>query len=398
MPARRILILTNRVPYPLNDGGNLAMDAMIRSYSKCGWQVYVLSMNTSRHQVAGEVLQNLYKDIYKFEVVDVNNDVTITRVLKNLLFSKLPNHAERFYHNVYKERLAGVLHEFKPNVVQVESIFLSTYLPVIKQHNTFSVLRMHNVEWQVWQRLANETVGVKGWYLQDLSRRMKVFEEQAWKNYNLLLPITLHDADVVRKVANTDMFIVPFGVLPKAISTAPENWVGYHIGAMDWMPNKEAIDWFISDIWPAVRQLVPDFQFFFAGRNMPSEFLVYNDKGLHCAGEVPDADAFIAGKKILIVPLRSGGGIRVKILEAMAAGKLVISTSVGMQGIEANPDEHYLLADDANSFALQIQWVMQHQDAATVIATNAKTLITSKYNADEIATTLSAKLSQALNR
>jgi glycosyltransferase involved in cell wall biosynthesis len=168
---------------------------------------------------------------------------------------------------------------------------------------------------------------------------------------------------------------VHLGIKSKYYGVSNEQWVGYHIGAMDWLPNKEAIDWFISDIWPLVKQSLPDFLFYFAGRNMPQSYSTVNEDGIHCKGEVPNADAFIADKKILIVPLRSGGGVRVKILEAMAAGKIVVSTGTGMQGIDAVAGEHYLLADTPEVFAQQLKWALENKAAAEQIARNAQSLI-----------------------
>lgn len=389
MSAGRILILTNRVPYPLNDGGNMATDAIIQGYYQQGWEVYLLSMNTTRHKVDAVTLKKLYNNIYKFETVDVNNNVNGFQVLTNLLFSKLPNHAERFDDSSFNQKLKHVLVDFKPNVVHIESIFLTSNLQTIRSYGALSTLRLHNIEWQVWQRLATETKGVRSWYLKNLANRMRLYEQQVWDSYDLLLPITHHDADIVKKTSSTPIYTVHFGINPKQYNIPDEQWVGYHIGAMDWLPNKEAIDWFVKEVWTVVRKSIPDFHFYFAGRNMPQSYDTFNNNGMHCEGEVPDADAFIADKKILIVPLRSGGGVRVKILEAMAAEKLVISTTIGMQGIDATAGTHYLQADTPEAFALQIKWAIDNKTQAQNIAKNARILIAENYNSLKIATGLS---------
>ncbi len=154
---RKILILTNRVPYPLKDGGNLAMNAMIEGYHRAGWQVYLLAMNTSRHPVKHEQLQKLFTHLHAFEWVDIDNHLKWTEVLKNYLFSHEPEHVIRFYKEAFKNKLTEVLEAFKPDVVQVESVYLSTYLPVVKEcSDAVMVLRVHNLEYQVWQGLAKK--------------------------------------------------------------------------------------------------------------------------------------------------------------------------------------------------------------------------------------------------
>lgn len=402
MPAKRILILTNRVPYPLHDGGNMATNAMIKAYQKQGWQVYLLSMNTSRHKVDATMLSGLYNDIHKFETVDVNNDISTFSVLKNLLFSKLPNHAARFMHASFANAIENAIINFNPDAIQVESVFLSGYLPAIKKvANALLLLRLHNIEWQVWRRVAEaEKNSLKKAYITNLSNRIEKYEKTVWEQYDLLIPITDTDAAIVAKtIKPTQLLTIPFGIDNNTIApfmTEQSSWDGYHIGAMDWLPNQDAITWFITEVWPLVHNSVPAFKFSFAGRNMPQAFSSYNADGITCKGAVPDAQAFIADKKILIVPLRSGGGIRVKILEAMAAGKLVISTTVGMQGIDAETDTHFLLADTPQEFAQKIQWALQNKTKAEIIAANAAKLIAEKYNTTTLAEILSKKIMNML--
>jgi glycosyltransferase involved in cell wall biosynthesis len=191
------------------------------------------------------------------------------------------------------------------------------------------------------------------------------------------------------------MLVAPFGIGAKKYTfsgAAPEQWNGYHIGAMDWLPNEEAIRWFTQDIWPDLHKTIPEFGFYFAGRNMPEWCMQLQENGLHCIGEVPDADAFIADKKILIVPLRSGGGIRVKILEAMAAGKLVISTGTGMQGIEATDGVHYRKADTKAAFIQGIVWAMAHKTEAMHMAAQGRALVLQQYSKDAITGQVIARL------
>lgn len=403
MQAKRILILTNRVPYPLNDGGNLAMKAVVDGYKQNGWEVFLLSMNTTRHYVHPDVLAGIYKDIAAFETVDVNNNVRLLPTLSNFFFSSEPNHAARFRHIGFRKKLVEALDNFRPDVVQAESPYLSVYLPDIQRYaNVFTVLRMHNIEYQVWNRLAAETKNpLKRVYLRNLAARIKRFEEKAWAGYDVLLPITRYDEEVVISTLHSpQVYTVPFGINinNRPVVAQPGNWVGYHIGAMDWLPNVEGIRWFIAEVWPRLRQTVPDFEFYFAGRNMPDEFKKIDIPGVHCMGEVPDAGLFIADKKILIVPIRSGGGIRVKILEALAVGKIVISTGVGMQGIDAVNGQHYLEANTPDEFVTAIKWCLDNREEAENIGHRGSLLVKTMYNAGTLASKLSEVLLSRLKR
>ncbi|RYD57116.1 MAG: glycosyltransferase [Sphingobacteriales bacterium] len=400
MSGKRILILTNRVPYPLNDGGNLAMHAMIESYREAGWKVALMSMNTTRHYITPDQISRIYNDIDSFETVPVDNRVKPLNTMSNFLFSNVPNHVMRFTNAEFASRLKCTIDDFDPDVIQVESIFLTGYLADVRKEGKIkTVLRLHNIEYQIWQRLAMEYKGfVKYFYFKNLSGRIKSYEEWAWKQYNLLLPITDVDAAVVKQSdPAAPTLTVPFGIdTNKVKATQADLKKGYHIGAMDWIPNREAMTWFLQDVWPTLHKEVPDFKFYFAGRDMPASFAKLNIEGATCMGEVPDANTFIADKKILIVPLRSGGGIRVKILEAMAAGKVVISTEIGMQGIDAIDDVHYIRANDARAFINAVKWCLSKPEQAEIIANNARKLALEKYDRQVIMLGLNQKLQQML--
>jgi len=383
MSARKIFIITNRVPYPLKDGGNLAMNALIEGYREAGWIVYLLSMNTTRHFVDPGQLANLFRDIYKFEWLKVDNSLSPVRIIKNFLLSSEPEHAERFYKPEFEDKIKEIIRSFQPDVIQVESVFLTGYLPAIRQNSAaLTVLRIHNVEFQIWQSLARKSRGLKKIYLDKLAKRIRNYERYAWSEFDLLLAITEKDANLIASLEDVrEMVVAPFSVDTRLQVPAQQaRWVGYHIGAMDWMPNREGMLWFLNKVWKRVHKAVPAFEFFFAGRNMPEELKKIQLPGVHCAGEVPDAAAFIADKKILIVPLFSSGGIRVKILEAMAAEKIVITTRAGIKGIEARSGEQFIQVSSPDDFARAIAWCLGHVADAERIGQRARQLVMEKYD------------------
>lgn len=384
-----ILIVTNRVPYPLNDGGNLAMYQMAKGYHNVGWKVFLFSMNTSRHFIEPDSLPIFFREII-FEPFEMDTNVMPLSVLKNFLFSTQPNHAERFFNKKFQEKLVQITQSFQPDIIQFESIFLATYFNAIRhQSKALIIIRLHNIEYQIWEGLANESKNFfKKYYLKILAQRIQQFEKNAWQEADVLLPITQRDANVVQQTIDEEnCIVVPFGVtISSQKSDDEEQWNAYHIGAMDWAPNADGIKWFLEKSFPKIHQLLPDFQFHFAGRNMPDLFKAFNSNGVVCAGEVADANAFISNKKILIVPLFSAGGIRVKILEAMAAEKLIIATPTAMKGIDdAVAGKHFLQAETADDFCKQIVWTLQHKEEASKIAMSGKVLIETNYNDEKIA-------------
>ena len=384
MPS--ILILTNRIPYPLHDGGALAMDAMIRGYQQAGWQVYLLAMNTSRHEVEAATWGKLYPEIAAFHTVAVDNAVTTAGILKNLLLSRKPEHVDRFRSPAYTQALIGLLTKIHPDVVQLESPFLGSCIADIRKFAPAAIVayRMHNVEGQIWGRLAAETTGIKRHYLHLLATRITRYERRLWAEVDLILPITSTDATIVRNSGITSpVELAPYGITitDRVVGVSGDIFKFYHIGAMDWLPNAEAIRWFLDEVWPGLHAQAPELSFHFAGRNMPEAFFRNLPEAAFCEGEVPDAATFVAAQGVLVVPLRSGGGVRIKILEAMAAGKLVISTEVGMQGIDARAGRDYLRAESAQDFIDAGIWVLEHPAEAAVTAASGQELVLNAYEA-----------------
>ncbi len=377
------------------------MNAMIEGYQSSGWKVYLLSMNTSKHRVSDDVLSTLYKNIYGFEWMDINNDVKPIKILKNYLFSKVAEHVERFYDTQFEQKIVEILDDFQPDVIQIESIFLSTYLPAIKQHSdAVKVLRVHNIEYHIWHGLASKSGNrFRRKYLFNLTKRLKRFEKDAWKKYDLVLPITEKDAFHIKRVEKTvDLIVAPFSIKIDQLPARSynEQWVGYHLGAMDWIPNREGMRWFLKDVWPKIHNMLPKFEFYFAGRNMPAEFEGLNRDGVHCLGEVANAAEFLADKKILIVPITSAGGIRVKILEAMAAGKVVITTPEGIKGLDARVGDHYLLARKPEEFVKAVKWCLMHKGEAEQMAEKARELVINKYEYRKVIQNVIAELEALL--
>ena len=154
----------------------------------------------------------------------------------------------------------------------------------------------------------------------------------------------------------------------------------FHIGSMDWMPNLEAVNWFLEEVWNKIHTEIPQVRLYLAGRKMPESLLNANYPNVSIVGEVPDSMYFIESKKINIVPLLSGSGIRVKIIEAMSVGKTVISTTIGAEGIDYTNEENILIADTPDEFVKQIKRCVEDNEFCSQIGKNAYDLVATHYN------------------
>lgn len=383
----RILVLCSRVPYPLHDGGNLAVSNLMEGLLDAGTQLSMLAMNTSRHYVDPQQLPPVFKRLNALKTVDVDNRIKPVAALKALISGTSYN-LQRFITPAFEAALTDLLQSNQYDIVLLEGLYVTPYLSTIRKQSKAKICyRQHNVEFQIWERLArNSTHFLKRLYLGRLAKALKTYELEHLNDYDSIAAISPVDAAIYRSLGCK----IPIADIPYSLKTKTADIVPvpahttpkfYHIGAMDWQPNEEAITWFLEKVWPAVIAAAPEAQLFLAGRNMPAYFREGSWPNVHIAGEVPDADAFEAGKQILVVPLHSGGGIRIKILEAMSKQKAVIATRIAMQGLHAAANgAEVLLADTAEDFAAACLELLQDPGRIQQLGQKAKDLIQSYYN------------------
>ncbi len=153
----------------------------------------------------------------------------------------------------------------------------------------------------------------------------------------------------------------------------------FHLGSMDWLPNREGVEWLLKEVWPRVLETQPEATLYLAGRHMPTDLLEREEPQVHIMGEVSDATEFIEKNGIMLVPILSAGGIRVKIIEGMAQGKPIVSTPIGAAGIDYKHGENILIGETAEDFAEHIHTLISRSDLRRDIGKNARELVEKKY-------------------
>jgi glycosyltransferase involved in cell wall biosynthesis len=242
---------------------------------------------------------------------------------------------------------------------------MAHYTGEISRARTLAVLRLHNVEYLLAERFARTLPPPFLWLGLDQARRMRRFETTACNLADLCLAITPVDAERVRRMApRARVSVLPAGVdlqrfSPQPLSEEPDTVV--FIGSLDWPPNIDAVRWFRVSVWPQVRREVPGARWLIVGKHPPADILRWpeDDRSIQVTGFVEDVRPFLLQASVVVVPLRSAGGMRLKILEAMAAGKAVVSTPVGAEGIAATPNESIVIADADPKFAGQVIRLLQ---------------------------------------
>ncbi|MEN0003764.1 MAG: glycosyltransferase family 4 protein [Bacteroidota bacterium] len=388
----KILQLCKKFPYPLKDGESIAITSLSRSFASLRAEVSLLAMNTSKHYFKKKNHFPSVLDHYKaIHTVDVDNRIKPAEAFKNL-FSSESYHIQRFISKAFEDRLKQILATQTFDVIQLETLYLAPYIPIIRAHSDAIIaMRAHNVEHEIWERITKNTKFFpKHWYLKHLTKKLAKYEKTALNKYDILVAITKRDLETYRKMGFTKSgVVVPIGL----DSTDYEPDFGSYqqplsisfIGSLDWMPNQEGLVWFLEQVWGRLRTKFPKLELHIAGRNTPSWMYKIKKSGVKVHGEVPVAADFINQHSIMVVPLLSGSGMRAKILEGMALGRVVLTTSLGLEGIQAQHQQEVLIANTVADFVQQIDFCYQQNGTLEKIGRQAQDRIHDTYDSHYIA-------------
>ena len=278
------------------------------------------------------------------------------------------------------------------DVLQVENCFMTHYafpreLPVVVDE--------HNVDYEILARTAAVVrAGPRKLYNRIDSEKLRVEEERCWRTVDACAVTSPHDESVVREAApNARVAIVPNSVDTEyfAPSAAPaDRDTVLFFGTLSYYPNTDGLHFFVRQVLPLLRRSHPSVRVVIVGRDPPPALARESAPDITWTGEVPDVRPYLQRARVAIAPLRIGGGTRLKILEAMAMGRAVVSTRVGAEGIGVTHERDVLLADEPQDFAAQIGRVLDDDDLASRLGTQARRLVESDYEWSTSARTLEA--------
>lgn len=382
----KILQLTNKPPYPDRDGGAIAVLSLTRGLARSGHEVTVLSMNTLKHHTdAGQLPEDL-RLLADFRFADVPAAISPFAAVRNLVFSKMPYNAVRFVSSDYKKALILLLKEKPFDIIQLEGLYLCPYIPVIRQYSNARVsYRAHNIEHEIWDRTATLSSGMKKWYISSLANRIRKFEISWINRYDLLVPITHRDGEILNRLGNIrPLHVSPTGMdpfSPAGSNTLTEYPSLFHLGSLEWSPNQEGLLWFLSGCWPSLHARWPELKFYIAGRNAPGWLIKkLNLPGIVYEGEVPDAWQFMKSKAVMVVPLLSGSGMRIKIIEGMALRKAIVSTSIGAEGLGVEDGKNIMIADRPEDFVTAIEKLLTNKELFNSIGRESQLFIDKNFD------------------
>jgi len=381
----RILQLCNKPPFPPIDGGSKAMHNITRGLLAAGHQVKVICLSTPKHPLVLDEVPAAFRKATELEGVFVDTSINVVDAFTDLLTADNYN-VSRFFSPDLDIRLIRLLAAESFDIVQLESLFMTPYIPNIRRYAARApiVLRSHNLEHVLQERIAHgERHFLKKPYRRFLAKQLKDYELAVLDRVDGVAAITPADAEHYRAHGTrTPITTIPFGVDPAEYEApmpggAP---VFFHLGSMDWLPNEEGVRWLLREVWPRVLRAHPTAKLHLAGNKMPKDLLETDLPGVTVQARVKNAHTYMAGRHVMVVPLFSAGGMRVKIVEGMAMGRCVISTTMGAEGIDHTHGHDILLADTPAAFAARIGELLDEPERATRIGAAASDLVHRRYS------------------
>ncbi|OIQ34661.1 MAG: hypothetical protein BM555_04340 [Crocinitomix sp. MedPE-SWsnd] len=380
----KVLQLCNKPPKPEVDGGCIAMSRISEGLINKGVQLKILTACTDKHPFLKEQIPADFQKATNIEGIYLDTRVNVIDAFSALVTSDSYN-VNRFFSPDFDKRIKELLTMVEYDVVHLESLFMTPYISSIRQCSSAKIiLRSHNLEHLIWERLANSTGNkAKKMYLKHLASKLKKYECKTINEVDGIAAISKEDHDrFIEFECKKPIISLPFGIELKDYTIKNEKRSKsnklFHIGAMNWQPNKEAINWFTDTVWPLLRE--EDLSLHLAGREMPTYMNALASDKVVIHGEVDSAQDFMNDHDIMIVPLLSGSGMRIKIIEGMALGKAIISTTVGAEGIDCTHGENILIADSSEEFAKCIKSLISNPEKVERIGKNARELVEKKFD------------------
>lgn len=286
----------------------------------------------------------------------------------------------------YQQAVRCALAEEHFDVVHADTIALTPFVDLRPSRPVPTTVTHHNIESQLMQRRGDvETRAAARWFLHREAAKLRGYETAASPRYDVNIFMSVADRDLLMgRVAGIRGAVVPNGVDVEyftADGTGGTEPALIYAGGMNMFANRDAVMSFVAEVWPAVSEAVPGVRFYAVGQDPPMELKALSDKDpcIVVTGYVDDIRPLVRKAAVYVVPLRVGGGTRLKVLDAMASGKAIVSTSIGAEGIDVVPGQHLLLADSPEGFAQATIALLRDHARRVALGQAARARVQEKY-------------------
>lgn len=379
----KILQLTPQFIFPPDDGGRIGIYNITRELQELGADVTMVSLNTSQPEFQTISISEKQLPVYSIHHSTKNS---IPRILYSV-FDTEPLYLRKHFSKRILDKLLLLLKGKSFDIIHADHTAMIPLALELRKHLQLPVgVRMHNVEWKIWQRYADELpkTNPSHYYIQLQTNRLRKRETELLRMVDVAFPITEVDMNLCKDMAPlTRLELVAAGVDSKEWIKSVETQRNPHELVLatpwSWKHNLTGALWFIEEVLPLIRKEVPECTLTLLGKNAPRELYTMKDSGVDCLGYVDSVKPYYHRASLYIAPLFVGSGVRIKVLEAMAAGLPVVATPIAAEGINASDTEGLLRCNDAEAFAATIINLLHNQQRLVELGLAASTLMARQY-------------------
>jgi len=387
MPKLNVLFLAPRLPLPADTGGKIRTLNILKQLAK----------QSDVHLVCFSFEKDDQAQAKQIEEMGISVSLVLMRPagflvkVMSVLFGVLPFSISKYNSKKMREVLAAILRSKPFHAVHVDHLHMAVYRDCFAEKVAF--VDEHNVEYLILERCADiERAPLKKTLFFSQAKKMKKFEGRSAVKFSACFTVSPNDKVTLSRITDG---MVPIHVIPNGVDTdyfRPGSAVSgeeeslVFTGSLDWFPNEDSVTYFCREILPAIRAKKPNVKFYVVGKGATDTLkkLAQDDSGIIVTGRVDDVRPYIAKSKIFVVPLRIGGGTRLKILEAMAMGKAVVSTTLGAEGIAYVENRDIILADRPQDFAKKVLSLLDDGKKRSELGTAARNFVLGWYDWDSI--------------
>ncbi|HKJ33512.1 MAG TPA: glycosyltransferase [Balneolales bacterium] len=389
----KILHLSPYSPVPADFGGALRIYYLLRGLSLRHEVTFVTLGDDKEKKELIDEFGSLVKQIYV-----INHEPLPVKSSWLAMLHALWNrqgYFEMYMKNIQLQKLLDKLFQTEQyDLVLMEFPVMDAFkLP----DNIIQILDEHNVEYRNFQRMYKGTKFLfrKLFYFREFRKMLKK-EIRTCQSVDAIMVTSRHDKRILkRNIKKTPIFIIPNGVDTTYFTPTSEKIEPFSMvftGTMNYLPNSDAMHYFLDAIFPLIRKSVPEAKIYIVGKNPPASLKRRASENVIITGIVDDVRPFVRKSSVYVVPLRMGSGTRLKILEGLSMEKAIVTTKIGCEGIEVNDEKHVLIADKPASFAKKVVELMHDKERMKTLGSNGNKLVNQKYTWNAIASSMNDEL------
>ncbi|HRI45815.1 MAG TPA: glycosyltransferase family 4 protein [Ignavibacteriaceae bacterium] len=398
----KILQIASQIPLPANDGGKISIWGVAKYLALRGNEIHFVAYKKRTEISAVENELRKYTTPY---ILDINTDDSILGAIKNL-FSRVPYNISKYHRKELKIFLIEFLKKNKIDLVIVNNLHMGWVIDVIKPiRNIPIILRQENVEMMIMKRFYEKQTNLVIRFFAYLQyKKFLKYEPNLSEKFDKCIMISQVDDNLIRDLnPSIKTSVIPVGVDSNLLKVKKNNVIPFsivHIGQMNWLPNYDGLQWYLNEVFPGIVEKLPHSKLFIYGGGSFDKLKILPSvkNNVEVVGFVKDIWASINDKALAVIPLRIGSGIRVKIIEMLAAGQSIITTSVGKEGIPTNDGEHIIVADSKEEMISKTVNFFNGKYNTDMITNNARKLIEEQFTWEKIAERFEFECKSLLNQ